>query len=446
MREEADPAWKQISPLLNDAIASLGDRDRDAIVLRYIEGRNSKEVGTALGLSEEAAKKRVSRAVEKLRLFFGRRGVTFSSVVLTGCIAAKSVEAAPAGLADVVSAHVLQGTALTASTTALVKGTLKAMTTFTKANIAVAAAVAALVAVPSYEIVRQNNQLASLREQALATNAKLEAQPAPIASQELERLRADQTNLRDEVTKLRAELASKKPAETPPDQPKVQLSREAPRENPGRQLGLAVAQGDPTALDKLLAMSRSEHQYFNSNSVGMNDTDRGALAREAFAPLRAAFDAITEEASKGNEAALQAVSRAIQAPELRGLAVQSAGVLAGNGDEVALQILLNPKDYDILPSTAIGALKPAADHGNQKAIDALAAVAADPSQHGLWYIAADGLGNAAAAGNPAAIDGLIAMSGDTNEGIRRVVIAGLQQASANQNAKATDALLRMNSP
>jgi RNA polymerase sigma factor (sigma-70 family) len=443
LHEGGDNAWKQIAPFLNDGIASLDEKDRNAILLRYIEGMSLKDVGAALGASEDAAKKRVSRAVEKLRIFFGNRGVTLSGSVLTGCLAANSVEAAPAGLAVAVTAAVLKGTALAASTSTLVKGTLKVMA-WTKVKIAVGAGVAALVAVQSYEIVSRNKQLASLREQAPAQNAKPEAEPAQIANRELEQLRVDRMNLSNEVFKLRGQLASTKPRPPQPPQPEVKLSRDAPGENAGRQFGLAIAQGDPTALDKLLAMAKAEKQYFNTNSVGMNETERGELARQTFAPLRAAFDAITEEASKGNQAALQAVSRAIQIPELRAFATSSAGILAGNGDEVALQILLNPKDYDIPLSNTIGALKPAADNGNQKAIDALAAVAADQSQRALWYIVASALGNAAASGNPAAIDALIAMSGDTNQGVRSVVIAGLKQASANQNAKATDTLRQMN--
>jgi len=66
---EAD-AWKQIAPMLDSAIADLGAKDREAIVLRFFDGKSMKEVGLALDASEEAAKKRVNRALEKLRLFF----------------------------------------------------------------------------------------------------------------------------------------------------------------------------------------------------------------------------------------------------------------------------------------------------------------------------------------------------------------------------------------
>src|SRR5262249_30292427 len=71
---EAD-AWTQIAPLLDTAIAALNETDRCAIVLRFFDGRSMSEVGAALGTNETTAKKRVSRAVEKLRGFFRKRGV-----------------------------------------------------------------------------------------------------------------------------------------------------------------------------------------------------------------------------------------------------------------------------------------------------------------------------------------------------------------------------------
>src|SRR4051812_39467454 len=58
LRENETDSWKQIAPLLDKAIADLGEADRNAVVLRFLEGKDLKEVGAALGTSEEAAKKR----------------------------------------------------------------------------------------------------------------------------------------------------------------------------------------------------------------------------------------------------------------------------------------------------------------------------------------------------------------------------------------------------
>ena len=96
-------AWAKVAPLLDAAIADLGEKDRNAIVLRYVEGKDLKEVGAALrGDPEDAAKKRVSRAVEKLRGFFTRNsGVVLSGAALAGVISANALQAAPAGMAAV---------------------------------------------------------------------------------------------------------------------------------------------------------------------------------------------------------------------------------------------------------------------------------------------------------------------------------------------------------
>ena len=66
---ESDEAWQQIAPLLETAMDSLGEQDRNAVVLRYLDGKSLSEVGAALGASEDAAKMRVNRALEKLRKY-----------------------------------------------------------------------------------------------------------------------------------------------------------------------------------------------------------------------------------------------------------------------------------------------------------------------------------------------------------------------------------------
>jgi RNA polymerase sigma factor (sigma-70 family) len=129
LQEPADDlAWRQIAPLLDDALAKLGERDRNAIVLRFFENKNLHEVGLALGASEDAAKMRVNRALEKLRKIFGKRGAVFSTVAIAGVVSANSVHAAPLGLAKTVSALALtKGVTAGGSTLALVKGALKLM-------------------------------------------------------------------------------------------------------------------------------------------------------------------------------------------------------------------------------------------------------------------------------------------------------------------------------
>jgi len=80
--------WTQIEPLLDDAMAALDETDRSAILLRYFENKSLREVGEALGTSDDAAQKRVSRAVERLRDFFSKQKITIGASGLAVLISA----------------------------------------------------------------------------------------------------------------------------------------------------------------------------------------------------------------------------------------------------------------------------------------------------------------------------------------------------------------------
>jgi RNA polymerase sigma factor (sigma-70 family) len=145
LKEPESPAWRQIAPLLEEAMGSLGEADRNAVVLRYFENKTAREVAVALKLKEAAAHKRVQRAVEKLRRFFLKRGLALSGVALAGAVSANSVSAAPPGLAATISATAIKGTLLSTTLTTLVKGTLKIMT-YTKLKLALAVTAGILLA------------------------------------------------------------------------------------------------------------------------------------------------------------------------------------------------------------------------------------------------------------------------------------------------------------
>ncbi len=122
-----DPAWPRVAPALDEAMDNLGETDRNALLLRFFEGRNHKEVGAALGMNEEAARKRVDRALEKLRRFFSGRGLTLSAAALGSLLAASAVQAAPAGLsASIGTAAATSGAAVPAALPSLVREGLNA--------------------------------------------------------------------------------------------------------------------------------------------------------------------------------------------------------------------------------------------------------------------------------------------------------------------------------
>ena len=124
----AEPVWQGLAPLLDEAMGHLGAKERNAILLRYFEGRTFSEVAIALDSNETAVQKRISRAVGKLQTFFVRRGVKVSAGILIGAISANSLQAAPAGLtASVTTAAAMKGVVASGSTLALIKGTLKLM-------------------------------------------------------------------------------------------------------------------------------------------------------------------------------------------------------------------------------------------------------------------------------------------------------------------------------
>jgi RNA polymerase sigma factor (sigma-70 family) len=145
MLNENDPeAWMHVAPILDDALGSLGKQDHDAVVLRYLEGKDLREVGAALGMKEDAARMRVNRGLEKLRKFFSRKGVTLSAAVIAASVAANSVHAAPAGLAASTVGVAVKGTAISATLTTLVNTTMKTITWF-KLKLAIGVSVTALV-------------------------------------------------------------------------------------------------------------------------------------------------------------------------------------------------------------------------------------------------------------------------------------------------------------
>jgi RNA polymerase sigma factor (sigma-70 family) len=201
--------WQQVAPALNDAIADLREKDRNAIVLRFLKGKEYREVAAALGGTEAAAQMRVSRALEKLRKLFAKRGVALSTAALGSVITAHGIQAAPLGLAASVAATTLQGAALTASTLILVEGTLKIMA-WTKVKFAVGAGMVALLAVQFQQSAVQARQLASARDNLRGTIKALAAQQSRIA--ELEQQTAAMTETRRsqelELERLRARRAA----------------------------------------------------------------------------------------------------------------------------------------------------------------------------------------------------------------------------------------------
>src|ERR1043166_726375 len=210
----ANPDWNQIEPLLDDALDLLDETDRAAILLRYFENKSLREVGRTLGASDDAAQKRVSRAVERLREFFVKRGVTVAASGLVLVISANSIQAAPVGLTVTISAAVaLTGGAIT--TTAMAGATnAMAMTALQKSVLLAALLTAAAAA--THDLLQTFRTRELRQQQRQQQNKALEerdeaARQASVFRDENDRLNRDSAELaklRGEVVALRRDAKS----------------------------------------------------------------------------------------------------------------------------------------------------------------------------------------------------------------------------------------------
>ncbi|MGO8675043.1 MAG: RNA polymerase sigma factor [Limisphaerales bacterium] len=249
----APSEWTQAGPLLDEAMDALPEADRNAVLLRFFEGKDLKTVGGVLGVSEEAARKRVGRAVERLRQFFSKRGVEITSAGVAALLSAKAVEAAPAGLAAAIAATLpvsgaLLGGALTLQLTQAI-----AMTTLQK--VALSAAVAAVLGTAVYEqhrLSQMGQQVQALHQQQAPLTAQIDGLIAQrdrlTASLQAAEARhradaADLPKLRAEVTRLRnqaRDVAAAKPGPAGPLSAtlasKLALLRQKLEQMPGQRI------------------------------------------------------------------------------------------------------------------------------------------------------------------------------------------------------------------
>ena len=212
---EPEAVWEHIAPQLDAALGELSEPDRDALLLRYFERKSAREMGELLGTSEDAAQKRVNRAVERLRDYFSKRNITIGASGLAVAVSANAVQAAPVGLAATISAaSILAGTAVSTSTV-IAATKIIAMTTLQKTL--VATALTAAIGTGIYEAhqnLKLRDQVQALQQQQAEQQTELyrlrtdsqQLAKAKVDMDELERLRSGQVELlrlRGEVARLR---------------------------------------------------------------------------------------------------------------------------------------------------------------------------------------------------------------------------------------------------
>jgi len=275
--------WERIRPMLDEAMAELSDDDRDAVLLRYFKNHDFRTVGRALGLSDDAAQKRVSRAVERLREFFSKRGVAIGAGGLAVLISANAVQAAPLALPASISTAAFAGTTIHTSISAT---KAIAMTTLQKALATVTIVVLAGTSL------HEARQTSLLREQVRT----LRQQQEPLAEQ-IQQLQSEKIDASNRLAALAAENAQLKSNPGKNEILKLrgevtQLQNEAnnPTEKAARALMAKVAQlkerAEETPGAKIPEMQfLTDRDWFNAAN-GRLDTD--ADYRRALASLRTA--------------------------------------------------------------------------------------------------------------------------------------------------------------
>jgi RNA polymerase sigma factor (sigma-70 family) len=247
---ESTAHWQQIAPYLDTALGELDESDRDALLLRYFERKSAQEMAQTLGISDEAAQKRVRRAVEKLREFFSKRNVTIGASGLAVVISANAIQAAPLGLAVTIStATVLAGTAVSTSTIIVATKTI-AMTTLQKTLITTTLAIVAGAGI--YEA----SQASKLRGQV----QMLQQQQSPLADQILQ-LQHERDGATNQLAALADELArlKKNPSEVLKLRGEVGVLRQE-----------KTAIGSQSALNKITANPETRKALRDQQKTGMS--------------------------------------------------------------------------------------------------------------------------------------------------------------------------------
>jgi len=198
---QAAPNWDHLRGVLDGAMSELDETDYDALVLRFFQNQDLRTVGAAIGVSDDTAQKRVTRAVDKLRDLLAQRGIRTTTTALGVVIATNAVQAAPVGLALTISTAALAGTAVTTST--IIAATTKAIAMTTLQKTLVTATVAVVAGFGIYEA----RQAAQLRGQIQTFQQQQIA-----LTEEIQQLQKDKNAAADQLSAVASELEKAKSA------------------------------------------------------------------------------------------------------------------------------------------------------------------------------------------------------------------------------------------
>ncbi|MFT3782184.1 MAG: TonB family protein [Nibricoccus sp.] len=225
-----EPDWSALRPVIDAALLDLKDGDREALLLRFFRANTFAEVGESLGLSENAARMRVDRALDKLKDVLARRGIKSTAAALGAVIGTQLATAAPATLAATVAAAALTGASTATAATLIFMG-------MTKLQWGMAAVLAVAGSSALWSEHQAGTQLqaerAALAEQSAEVsqlkieNAKFEkdARAAELLRQQAslaKDLRTEESKLRSELQRAvmqRSRVAANRPTNATPPRP-----------------------------------------------------------------------------------------------------------------------------------------------------------------------------------------------------------------------------------
>lgn len=216
----APPDWDRLRPVLDAAIDDLPESDRAAIILRFLERRPFAAIAAALHVSEDAARMRTERALDKLRQALANRGITSTSAALAAIVSAQPLVSAPAGLATTF--------ATLASTAGGTAGGTLAGVTFLMNTKLVTAGVSALVAF-GLGIYFGHGRTAPPPPPSATVTPPAQNQATAALRAENDRLKAEVDRLNVGMSQLNAALAAT-PAASAPNIPPAPVSSLNPRD------------------------------------------------------------------------------------------------------------------------------------------------------------------------------------------------------------------------
>ena len=315
--------FEQLGPVLDEVINELPEADRVAILLRFYERRDLRSVGEALGSSENAAQKRVTRALDQLHGMLTRRGIVLSATVLAAGLTAKAVSAAPGGLLGTIATAALSGSTVTTATVIAATKTAT-MTILQKAVIGTTFAIVAGVGI------QQAYKASQLRSQ-------------------IEALQHQQTLLRDQIQQLQQERAEATNAEASPMvengdntelmrlRAEVSALRQAAREQSATE---SLARDWATRIASLKEKQNEMPEKRIPEMAFLTEKDWAAAARDANLGtddgVRQALQALRSSAKNNFRNALQEAfkkyANAINGSDLLGNSAQLAKAINANSN------------------------------------------------------------------------------------------------------------------